>query len=424
MKKNKINGFLSGMLGTFFVLLGVLGYSIISIFLNRLFIGMRFEGEVAGAIMTMYLTSIVVAFVLYEAIFITWLIKISREDTREGDMNGSMKKLLRIVAAVCIALSLLLAVVSANTFTELREDSINKVCFVTTKSYTWNESRNDVRSYSFVCDENGGITFSVTMKDGETVELLGGVNSISDGFREKYNADKVGLFKYAADLVEQFKSSGYLIEARITEASIENAKKAYGENEDTALLWEQIERIIASATEDEQDEISISIYSLSAYNELFDAVDYTDEELDKFLNTYPECYAYCGITNREELLAFVKLLEAAPLPTITDESLIESFYLEYRTGQNMFDMIYKLGGNRYRFCVWAKSNTFSDSIFADSNATIVSTHMLGNIQIDLYSKGTENVYYDSFELSSYKVEVLAYDDMNNVAFDFSNFDID
>ena len=176
--------------------------------------------------------------------------------------------------------------------------------------------------------------------------------------------------------------------------------------------------------ENEQNEISISIYSLSAYNELFDAVDYTDEELDKFLNTYPECYAYCGITNREELLAFVKLLEAAPLPTITDESLIESFYLEYRTGQNMFDMIYKLGGNRYRFCVWAKSNTFSDSIFADSNATIVSTHMLGNIQIDLYSKGTENVYYDSFELSSYKVEVLAYDDTNNVTFDFSNFNID
>ena len=250
MKKNKINGFLSGMLGTFFVLLGVLGYSIISIFLNRLFIGMRFEGEVAGAIMTMYLTGIVVAFVLYEAIFITWLIKISREDTREGDMNGSMKKLLRIVAAVCVSLSVLLAVVSANTFTELREDSINKVCFVTTKSYIWNESRNDVRSYSFVCDENGGITFSVTMKDGETVELLGGVNSISDGFREKYDADKVGLFKYAADLVEQFESSGYIIEARITESSIENAKKTYAENEDTALLWEEIERIISTAIQE------------------------------------------------------------------------------------------------------------------------------------------------------------------------------
>ena len=246
MKKTKKNGFLSGMLGTLFVILGVVGYAIISILLNRLFIGIRFDGEVAGAIMTMYVTGIIGAFVLYEAIFITWLIKLSREETREGDTDGSMKRLLRIVFAVCIALSLLLAVFSANTFTELREDSINKVCFVTTKEYKWNDSRNDVLRYSFACDETGGITFSVTMKDGEVIDVLGGVNSISDDFREKYDADKVGLFKYAADLSEQFKSSGYLIEARITEASIENAKKAYGENEDTALLWEQIERIIGS----------------------------------------------------------------------------------------------------------------------------------------------------------------------------------
>ena len=248
MKKTKRNGFLSGMLGTLFVVLGVVGYAIISILLNRLFIGIRFDGEVAGAIMTMYVTGIIGAFVLYEAIFITRLIKLAREETREGDKDGSMKRLFRIVCAVCVALSLLLAVVCANTFTELREDSINKVCFVTTKEYKWDDERNDVLRYSFACDETGGITFSVTMKDGETVEILGGVNSISDGFREKYDADKVGLFKYAADLAEQFKSSGYLIEARITEASIENAKKTYGENEDTALLWEQIERIINTAS--------------------------------------------------------------------------------------------------------------------------------------------------------------------------------
>ena len=248
MKKTKKNGFLSGMLGTLFVILGVVGYAIISILLNRLFIGIRFDGEVAGAIMTMYVTGIIGAFVLYEAIFITWLIKLSREETREGDTDGSMKRLLRIVAAICVSLSVLVAVVSANTFTELREDSISKVCFVTTKEYTWDESRNDVLRYSFVCDENGGIIFSITMKDGEVVEILGGVNSISDGFREKYDADKVGLFKYAADLAEQFKSSGYLIEARITEASIENVKKTYGDNEDTTLLWEQIERIINTAS--------------------------------------------------------------------------------------------------------------------------------------------------------------------------------
>ena len=248
MKKTKRNGFLSGMLGTLFVLLGVVGYAIVSILCNRIFIGIRFDGEVSAAIMTMFVTGVILAFVLYEAIFITWLIKISREDTREGDRDGSMKRLLRIVFAVCISLSLLVAVVCANTFTELREDSISKVCFVTTKEYTWSESRNDVLRYSFTCDESGGVTFSVTMKDGEVVDILGGVNSMSEEFRDKFEANTYGLFKYAADLAEQFESSGYIIEGRITEASIENAKKCYADDESKAPLWEQIDRIIIVAT--------------------------------------------------------------------------------------------------------------------------------------------------------------------------------
>lgn len=246
--KPKRNGFLSAVLGTVYVILGVIGYVIFSSLLNRLFIGARFGDEAACAIMTLSITGIVVAFVLYEAIFITWQIKLTKESSKDGDTDGGMKKLLRIVSIACISLSLLFAVISSNTFTELREDSISKVCFVTTKQYRWDEERNDVLRYSFSCDESGNITFNVTMKDGEVVELLGGVTSISDSFKEKYDADKVSLLKYAADLSEQLDSNefNYIIDKKITSTTIENARNNYEGVEEKALIWEQIERIIGS----------------------------------------------------------------------------------------------------------------------------------------------------------------------------------
>ncbi len=246
--KPKRNGFLSAILGTVYVVLGVVGYVIFSSLLNRLFIGARFGDETACAIMTLSITGIVVAFILYEAIFITWQIKLTKEASKEGDVGGGMKKLLRIVYIACISLSLLFAVISSNTFTELREDSISKVCFVTTKQYRWDEERNDVLRYSFSCDESGNLTFNVTMKDGEVVEVLGGVTSISDSFREKYSADKVSLLKYAADLSEQLDNNefNYIIDKKINSTTIENARKNYKGVEEKALIWEQIERIIGS----------------------------------------------------------------------------------------------------------------------------------------------------------------------------------
>lgn len=174
----------------------------------------------------------------------------------------------------------------------------------------------------------------------------------------------------------------------------------------------------------ESEEIYISIYSLSVYNELYSASEYTDKELDAFLYAYPECLALSGIANREDLILFVKLLETAPIPTVKDETLVESFYLEYREGQNMFDVIYKVDGQRYRFCVWPKNDMLSGDILADTNVQIVSTHMIGDVEIGLYNKGSKDIYYDSFELSNHTVEVIAYDDTGSVLFDFSNFYID
>lgn len=240
MNKKNNKGCTSGILGTLCVVLGVAAYAIISSLLNRLFIGIRFGEDVVCALLPLSLTGITVAFVLYEIIFVVWQVKLSQIASQNGD-SSKIGKIFKVVTVACISASMLFAVFGANTYTELREDSISKVCFVTTKEYKW-EDKNDVMRYSFACEEDGGLTFKITMKDGEVIDIFGSVTSLSDSFKEKFNTDKVNLLAYAAHLSEQFDNSGFIIEKNVTKASIENAESFY--KEDFPEIWEQIERII------------------------------------------------------------------------------------------------------------------------------------------------------------------------------------
>ncbi|MBR4032132.1 MAG: hypothetical protein IKJ07_05280 [Clostridia bacterium] len=241
MNKKNNKGCASGILGTLGVVLGVAVYAIISSLLNRLFVGIRFGDGVACALLPMTLTGLTIAFVLYEVIFIVWQVKLSQIASKNGD-SSKIDKIFKFVTVGCISASLLFSIFAANTYTELREDSISKVCFVTTKEYKWNE-KNDVMRYSFACDEEGGLTFKITMKDGEVIELLGSVTSLSDSFKEKFSTDKVNLLAYAAHLSEQFDNSGFIIEKNVSEASIKNAESVYKEKHPE--IWEQIEIIIS-----------------------------------------------------------------------------------------------------------------------------------------------------------------------------------
>ncbi len=241
MNKKNNKGCASGILGTLGVILGVAVYAVLSSLLNRLFVGIRLGNDVACALLPMTLTGITVAFVLYEVIFVVWQVKLSQIASKNGD-GSKMDKIFKLVAVGCISASLLFSIFAANTYTELREDSISKVCFVTTKEYKW-EDKNDVMRYSLACDENGGLTFKITMKDGEVIDLFGSVTSLSDSFKEKYNTDKVNLLAYAAHLAEEFDNSGFIIEKSVTDASKKNAEGFY--KEDYPEIWEQIEIIIS-----------------------------------------------------------------------------------------------------------------------------------------------------------------------------------
>lgn len=168
-----------------------------------------------------------------------WQVKLSKESSRSGDEGGKTARLFRIVLVAAICLSLLFALISANTYTKLGENSISKVCFVTQKEYKWNE-RNDVLRYTFACDASGGLTYSITMKDGNVIDIFGTQTSLSDSFKEKYETDRVNLLKYAADLSEQFDNCDFIIEKKVIGTEyMEKFYKAEGSE-----IWVQIERII------------------------------------------------------------------------------------------------------------------------------------------------------------------------------------
>lgn len=240
MKKKNGTGILSAILGTLLVILGVVLYAVISSLIDGAFANMRMGDGVAMHLFPMRMTGILISFVLFEAIFIVWHVKASKDASREGDVGGKMKRLLRLVALGCICASLLVSVAFANVYTDCREDSITKVAFVPTKEYRWDE-RCDVAKYIFSCDEGGGLTFNVIMRDGEVIELFASPASVSDGFREKYNMSSVKYLGYAAHLAESFANSGYIIDGKVT--GVENMERIY--KAESPDIWAEIEKILS-----------------------------------------------------------------------------------------------------------------------------------------------------------------------------------
>lgn len=230
MNNKKRSGCISGILGTLLVVVGVVAYAVLSSLLARTIFNARFDGEIACALMPHSLTGIAVAFFLYEVIFVTWQIKISRPEAFKVS-ESAMNKIFSIIFAACVSLSLLFAIFSANTYVELREDSMSRVvCFVTTDEY----QLDDVSRFTFSCDENGVLEYTVKMKNGDEFQLFSTVNSCSDEFIKEYGS----MHGYAARLTEKFRGSDYIIEEKIV--GVEHMEKLYADTE----VWDEINIII------------------------------------------------------------------------------------------------------------------------------------------------------------------------------------
>ena len=170
-KSNNI-GCLTAILGTLIVIVCTVVYAIVSSLICNVIMSARFKGEIACALLPIAFTVILISFVLYEIVFIC--LELSKEK-KNDPKSAPLRKLLRIAIPACIGISLLLSIVSANTYTKLDEDRISKVCFAEYKSYSW-DGRNDVMRYTLACSPEGQLAYTLTMKDGEKIELFGSAN--------------------------------------------------------------------------------------------------------------------------------------------------------------------------------------------------------------------------------------------------------
>ncbi len=239
MNKKNNKGCGSAILGTLAVILAVAAFALLSSQISRIWITARFGDTPAVALLTFSITAVAISFFFFEAVFIAWQIKLSVTAAGDTESAQKMSMIVKIILIACVCLSLLLAVFSANTYIECGEESISKVCFVKTKEYRWSD-RNDVLRYTFSCDESGGLTFNITMKDGEVISLLGSANTLSNAFREKYDTGNANLLSYAAMLADSFDSSDYIIEKKIN--GQEHMEKFYKDNRPE--VWVYMEQII------------------------------------------------------------------------------------------------------------------------------------------------------------------------------------
>lgn len=234
--KNKNIGCLTGLLGTLVVILCVVVYAVVSSLINNLFVSLRLGESADCALLPMTMTGITVAFVLYEIVFVLWLVKVGRKGSEDEKKTS---RIFKIALVSAIAASLLFACVGANTYTRLSDDSISKVCLVEYEKYEWGE-KNNVMRYTLACGEDGRLSYTVTMKDGEKIELFSAVNSCTDEFVEKYET----LYGYAAYLSSEFESNeNAIIEGRII--GKEYMEKYYKDTD--SVIWKYLYQIINGA---------------------------------------------------------------------------------------------------------------------------------------------------------------------------------
>ena len=235
-QKSKGLGCLSGIVGTLVVIVAVVVFAVVSSLINKLFIGIRLGESADCALLPLTITGLGVAFVVYEIIFILWHVKMGRKGSDDEKRTARVFKIALIAG---ISVTLLFACIGANTYTRLSDDSISKACIVEYKSYEWRD-KNNVMRYTLSCSAEGQLSYVVTMKDGERIELLGQVNSCTDEFINKYE----NLYGYAAYLSGEFESNtNAIIESKIIGA--EYMEKFYKDT--NPEIWKYLNEIINGA---------------------------------------------------------------------------------------------------------------------------------------------------------------------------------
>ena len=200
----------------------------------------RHGDEAAYALLSLTIPCYTIAFILFNAILALWYIAPTEEEVRAQNkglspmlgqkearaMSAGTKWLITAVILVAVVLT---GAVAANTYRLVTPHGVSSYFFVETKSYEWKQ----VSAYTIDCDSDDGLSVTFTMRDGSQYEILQGVNSATEAFKEQYTS----VTHFAADVDEEMVALQVPRNVRHMERAV-NFYKDYSE------LWPYVSKII------------------------------------------------------------------------------------------------------------------------------------------------------------------------------------
>lgn len=183
-------------------------------------------------------------------------------DTSHPKFRGT-KAFTWVITGVLILCVFASALVYATTYRAITTEGIQKVTcqYITTDEYQWKQ----VSSYKVDCDEDKGLSVTLTMRDGKQIEILQSVMSAPAAFHEKYECREA----FVLDLVTMLEEE-YQIPRNVSH--IERTKAFY---QDDAKLWPYVKKIIGYdelISEDEPSEVTTEAATSAETEKITEAI--------------------------------------------------------------------------------------------------------------------------------------------------------
>lgn len=192
-KKQK-KGCLFLILGSILALVATLLFILVVSWLTGVVIQNRHGDEAAYALMTIVKPCYGVAMLLFYGILTIWYISPSQEEVEKQNRSlarsnqpaaeALSRRTLWLITGGLLAGVLVTGAICVNTYRLVTPDGIRTYFFAETGRYEWRQ----VSAYTVDCDKDDGLSLTFTMRDGKKFEIMQGVNSATDKFKENYES--------------------------------------------------------------------------------------------------------------------------------------------------------------------------------------------------------------------------------------------
>ena len=200
----------------------------------------RHGDEAAYALMTSLMPCYTIAFGLFTAILALWYIAPTEAEVKaqnnglspmlgQKEVHAMSAKTKWLITAAMLAGVLLTGTIAIHSYRLVTPNGISTYFFTETKSYEWKQ----VSTYVIDCDDDDGLSVTFTMRDGKQFEILQGVNSATQEFKEQYTS----VTHFASDIKDR------MVELQIP-PNVRHMEKAVKFYKSYEGLWPYVSKII------------------------------------------------------------------------------------------------------------------------------------------------------------------------------------